>query len=665
MRISILTIFVFIVSYCTYDSVQYHLEGQNIGLTIIHTSDIHSRLIPYSMEPLATDQRLGLLPENQPFGGISRLAYLLKRERAKNERTIHLDSGDCFQGAPIFNVFSGEAEFATLSQLRPDAVALGNHEFDAGAKNLVHQYMNFGNFPLLAANYIFTDPDDASKPNLADIVKPYTILNQKGLRIAVIGLGNISSINSLGEGNNSMGITPLEANDVVQDLVNFLSPQVDLIGVTSHMGLSARGESFGEDTELVTGYEKILPKSEIKPGWKILEERENNLAKVKVPGVVGLDFIMGGHLHVVLNPPKVLIDEAGRPVILAHSGAFLKYLGRLDLVVHIPSAKEIADGKAPYGAEIVSHKYELFPIDKRLSIDPEMSQLMLPYEIELNQKIDLNKTFAITTDLVRRFGMNGEDSPLGNLVADAMRYRKRVEAQFSMTNSLGIRTDMQKGPVTIEQMFNIFPFENTLTTLYLSGEEVIDLLDYVTARSAGRGCQTQAQVSGITFVMNCAQSLRNENAPYCDNKTDCIDSAWYAESCLKSFNCKDSKDCICESQLSCQQNQCYIHPAQEIRIDGKGIIRNSSYKLATNDYIAAGGSGFRVLKRNTTQFNTGISLRDALIDYMELNKNEHGPGKACTNEIKDQNPELFHSEREVYCIDPKDITAGRIIRKVL
>ena len=37
-----------------------------------------------------------------------------------------------------------------------------------------------------------------------------------------------------------------------------------------------------------------------------------------------------------------------------------------------------------------------------------------------------------------------------------------------------------------------------------------------------------------------------------------------------------------------------------------------------NDYIAAGGSGFLVLKRNTTKFNTGISLRDALIDYLRL-----------------------------------------------
>jgi hypothetical protein len=42
----------------------------------------------------------------------------------------------------------------------------------------------------------------------------------------------------------------------------------------------------------------------------------------------------------------------------------------------------------------------------------------------------------------------------------------------------------------------------------------------------------------------------------------------------------------------------------------------ASYKVAVNDFISVGGSGFVVLKRNTTRFNTGISLRDALADYI-------------------------------------------------
>ncbi len=88
-------------------------------------------------------------------------------------------------------------------------------------------------------------------------------------------------------------------------------------------------------------------------------------------------------------------------------------------------------------------------------IDAATVELLDPYVIGLYQNEDLNKSFAFATARISRFGLSGEDSPLGNLVADSMRLRNRVEAQFSMTNSLGIRTNMEEGLVSIEEMFNI------------------------------------------------------------------------------------------------------------------------------------------------------------------------------------------------------------------
>src|SRR5918996_1612930 len=74
------------------------LGGQEVRLTLLHTSDIHSRLIPYDFTPLKTDTDLGLIPEAGPFGGAPRMAALIKRERRNSERVMHLDSGDSFQG---------------------------------------------------------------------------------------------------------------------------------------------------------------------------------------------------------------------------------------------------------------------------------------------------------------------------------------------------------------------------------------------------------------------------------------------------------------------------------------------------------------------------------------------------------------------------------------
>jgi hypothetical protein len=65
----------------------------------------------------------------------------------------------------------------------------------------------------------------------------------------------------------------------------------------------------------------------------------------------------------------------------------------------------------------------------------------------------------------------------------------------------------------------------------------------------------------------------------------------------------------------------------------------AEYKVAVNDYIANGGSGFNVLQRNTTKFNTGISLRDSLIDYIRSLPNR------CTD------PSQFTNVVGVHCKD--------------
>jgi hypothetical protein len=65
------------------------------------------------------------------------------------------------------------------------------------------------------------------------------------------------------------------------------------------------------------------------------------------------------------------------------------------------------------------------------------------------------------------------------------------------------------------------------------------------------------------------------------------------------------------------QGHCYAHPATDIEMNGQPLDPLLTYKVAVNDYIAQGGSGFKVLKRNTTRIETGISLRDSLIGYMQ------------------------------------------------
>lgn len=485
------------------------LSGQAVRMTFLHTSDIHSRLFEYNFDPSFTDNGLGLMDGTGPYGGIAEMAYILKRERAKAGRVLHLDSGDSFQGAVDFNVFDGEVEFRTLSAAGLDGAVVANHEFDKGAQNLADQAALWANFPLLAANYSFEDPTLPYATELADLIQPTQLYDLDGLRIGVIGLANLSSLNSIYDESNSMGITVREVGEIIPRYAAELRAHgADLVVGVSHMGLD-------DDRELARQFSE-------------------------------LDLILGGHHHVALDPPLVVTnEETGKRIPVVHSGAFAKFVGRLDIVVQ--------DGA------ILSHDYQLFPVDASVPRDVEVEEILRGYQWELDQDINLGQVLGYAEEQLDRYGSSGGDSMLGNFAAEAMRNYPGVEAEIALTNTLGIRADIPAGDITLDVLFNSMPFDNTITTMFLSGREVQELLDYVTYRSAERGCQAQAQVAGIRFVMDCE-----------------------------------------------------VEEARDIFINGAPLDSSGTYELATNNYIAAGGSGFEVLQRNTTQIDTGISVRDVV-----------------------------------------------------
>lgn len=625
------------------DGPELSLAGQQVRLTLLHTSDIHSRLLPYDFNPLKTDTDLGLIPEAAPFGGVVRVGAILRRERARAARVLHLDSGDSFQGAPVFNLAAGEVEYRFLSLIGLDAAAIGNHEFDSGQFNFVKQAKEFARFPVLAANYQWEPVSNPGNNQPELFAQPYTIRNVQGLRVGIIGLGNIGSLNSLVEQPNSLQAIPLEQNEAVRTYVELLRPSVDLIVVTSHAGLT-------EDQDTVEGYEafyewrvaqRFVERS--KAPWKLLEwfgpeKQPLSVVRVFIPGVEGIDVILGGHLHVVLNPPQLLTDPAGRKVILSHGGAFAKYVNRIDLVVQVqqdPSAER---------AEVLSHEFKVFPVDAvwcddatrdlyksqfwevgQFAREPRVrdaiarcatqedvptTDLLQPYILALDQKFALTSLFAYAPkDIARRNNSTGGDSPLGNIAADSMRQRRGVEAEIALTNSLGIRDNLYAGPLTQESMFNVFPFENTINVMFLSGRELQELMDFVAERSATRGCVSQAQVSGVRFEMDCAQAQLNALRLPCAKGGD-------AHECPQD-NREGRASWECLEDATTGGGRCWAHPANDLTVNGQTIDPNGTYRVAVNDYIARGGSGFLVLKRNTTRVETGIPLRDSLIGYMQ------------------------------------------------
>jgi 2',3'-cyclic-nucleotide 2'-phosphodiesterase (5'-nucleotidase family) len=175
-------------------------------------------------------------------------------------------------------------------------------------------------------------------------------------------------------------------------------------------------------------------------------------------------------------------------------------------------------------------------------------------------------------------------------------------------------------------MFNVFPFENSITVMYLSGTEVQETLDFVARRSASRGCRTQAQVAGIAFDMVCSGACGTPEFP---------DTRACAKNIAIGDNCRGMNQDGPIDFARCAK-----------------LVPTGLYRVAVNDYIAAGGSGFEVLKRNTSKQDTGISLRDGLRVY--LNSQARCP--ADLDDEKDParpRRKIVTTYGEISCLDEK------------
>jgi 5'-nucleotidase/UDP-sugar diphosphatase len=649
-------------------------------LTLLHTGDVHSRLFPYSLEITQEDSTLGLGTNGTVanVGGMARMSYILGRERARSDRVLHLNAGDFFEGAPIFNYFLGEPEIRAASAIGLDAMVIGNHEFDKGPLDVAIQLQKWADFPVLAANYQFSDPNLPNSSLIGTVLKPFTVFNQGGLKIAVIGMGNLSSLGSVFSQPNSLGILPLQTEQTAQFYIDLLRPYVDVIVMLTHLGLD-------EDESMVQG-------------------------------TTGIDVVMGGHNHIVVDPPQVLQDCSADPnnpgyiwevdpnvaenpnslppddpthpdpvnhpyqfqrkcqprnVRIMQSGAFSKYVGRIDLILSNDPKDASPTGLAKdydptNGFEVISSNYQIFPVTDAIPGDPVIDDLLQPYQTSLDVQADLDILAGFCPNGAKRIATGGGDSPLGNLVATSMWLQLGVQTDLAMTNSTGIRTDLNPGPVAVTDIFNVFPFDNTTTKMELSGTEIRELFDFVARSTASRSCDSTVQIAGARIQLDCGgcdKNLRPDTGGPCKSDSDCTSGATGAcdkpntdpnsvgtcavtpcaeaiyigqvqqadgslESCTSDAECCTTTDASgkkvgpagCNYPVDsgkCCPGACFkADPTKNTGICQSPVAVENDYQLATNNYIATGGSGFRVLQRNTTQLNTQILQRNSMIDYM-------------------------------------------------
>ncbi|TJU98615.1 MAG: multifunctional 2',3'-cyclic-nucleotide 2'-phosphodiesterase/5'-nucleotidase/3'-nucleotidase, partial [Mesorhizobium sp.] len=264
-------------------------------LNILHFNDWHSRIEgnnKYESTCSADEETKG-----ECIGGAGRLVTAIAQERKKLEgqNVLLLNAGDSFQGSLFYTTYKGAVEEEFLNQIKPDAVTLGNHEFDDGESALV-PYLDKAKFPVVSANVV---PND--KSGAAGKIKPSIIVEVGGQRIGIVGA-------------------------VTNDTPELASPGPNIAIADDVKSITAEVEKLKAQ-----GVNKIIAVTHI--GYN----RERDVI-ARIPGI---DVVVGGHSHTLLSNtdpkaagpyPTMADNPDGYKVPVVQAASYSKYLGEFKVV---------------------------------------------------------------------------------------------------------------------------------------------------------------------------------------------------------------------------------------------------------------------------------------------------------------------------------------------
>ena len=353
-------------------------------------------------------------------GGVLRLKALVDSVRTAEPHVLLADAGDLVQGTYYFSLLNGVVEMKMLDMLKYDIRTLGNHEFDKKMTGL-GDMLALSKVPVVASNY------DFSKTNLAQYVVPSKILNAGKVKVGFIGL-NVRLLNLVNK-TACEGVEWQDAIKVADQYAAQLRQQgADIVIAISHLGYG------GGSTE--TYYDCGL-----------------------VPHTRHIDMIIGGHSHTTLRKATYATDLDGDQVPIVQTGSKGLNLGYAKI-------KLDKSGKP-------SFQYRLIPVNSRLDnrVDPAFSSIIDDYAAEVKEKMDVKLGHAPYE--LRR---GTPESPLGNLSADGLIWMAKqfhnVDADVAVYNSGGVRANIAEGDVTLGDVYAVFPFDNVLSLVTITGRNL-------------------------------------------------------------------------------------------------------------------------------------------------------------------------------------------------
>ena len=502
--------------------------GRSAEMTILvaATTDVHGHLVGWDYYANRPDNSRGL----------ARAATIVDSLRAAAPgRVVLVDAGDMLQGTPLTYVAARRDSFpvhpviAAMNAMRYDAAAVGNHEFNYGLPFLVAAAKG-AHFPLLAANAY----PAAGAPPFAGRI----IVEREGARIAIIGATT--------PGSNAWDRDNLAGKLTIGDMVPAVRAQVDsarrdladVVVVVVHTGL---GEPSSYDTIATR-----LP--------------SENVAAEIARAVPGIDLIVYGHSHKQMADTVIAGTLLMQPKNWATSVAVAQLrLERVGARWHVASKRSSLVQSAGH-AENAAVVAAAAPADRAARSYVAMQ---------------------IGTTDARWSADSGrvEDVPITDLVLEVE--RRTAHADLASTAVFDLRARIDSGAVTVGEMARLYPYENTLSAVRITGAQLRAYLEF-SARYFGTYGTAEPPVRddipGFNF--------------------DIVSGADYVIDLSRPVGSRITS----------------------LTVHGTPVRDDDSFTLALNNYRRSGGGGYAMLKNAPEVYTGTAEIRDLLIAEVERKK---------------------------------------------
>lgn len=450
-----------------------------VHLSILGTNDVHGQL-------LAAGERGGLVT----FSGYVNAL----RAAAISDAVLLIDAGDMWQGTLESNSSEGAAVVAAFNELGYAAAAIGNHEFDFGPvgprpipagddddpRGALRLRAAEAEFPLLAAN--LADQQTGQSVDW-DNVATSTLVDAAGIQVGIVGLMTERALQlTIAANVQGLEVTPLAAAAHRQARA-LRAAGADLVIVTAHAGSACL--EFADPLDL----------SSCDLDGEIMQ-----LAEQLEPGLV--NHIFAGHRHEG-------IAHIVNDISISSSYSSMRAFGRVDFVldskthdvlqrtVFAPQRlcpwEFIANGECAWTMQagltrIADYEGQLVQPDPAIVAIAE----------DAGAAAEAVKNEKLGASLAAPFTLKGNpESALGNLMTEAM--LEQIDGDIAIHNvSGGIRAVLPAGDLTFGALYEMFPFDNQVVVVTLSGAELREVMERQVTRA-----HRKAGISGMRVHATC------------------------------------------------------------------------------------------------------------------------------------------------------------------